>query len=162
MIQTVLRSLVSVAALPALSALLVATISPSTVSADLCQDYFDSRPVRTLGQNEFGVLYFNNGAGRNFLGVGHLMGSITEKGVTYLTLTSDHGGLRHFDSTMVFTGIDPVRARAMVISPNKGLAVLETRIVTLVGMRKIGDREEYIARTGDGQLLLVWLHEVLE
>ncbi len=141
----------------ALLASILATVSASIASANLCQDFFDTRPVRSLADNQFGVFYFNNGAGRNFLGIGHLMGSMTEGGVTYLTLTADSGGLRDFDSKMVFTGIVPVRVRALVTNPNKGLAPTETRMVTLVGTRNDpqGGEPQYIGRLGDHTLVRV-------
>jgi hypothetical protein len=139
---------------------LATALSASNASANVCFDMFDARPVRSLGPKEFGMLYYNNGAGRNFLSIGHLMGSMNKRGVTYLTLSGDSGSLRHFDSSKLFMGIDPVRARAIVINPNIGIATAETRIVTLIGMRKNGDKAEYIARPGDGQLLRVV--EILE
>ncbi len=156
MVQKVLRALTLIVTI-ALFASMIATSLPSTASANICQDFFDTRPVRSLAENEFGVFYFNNGAGRNFLSTGYLMGTVTEGAVTYLTMTADSGGLRHFDSTMVFTGVEPVRVRALVTNPNKGLAATETRMVTLIGERKNpqGGEPQYIGRLGDHTLVRV-------
>lgn len=137
-------------------------ISASSFAAvNLCADYFASTD-EGLRPNQYGVLSFNNGAGRNFISVGSLRGMTQEKGVIYLTLTTDSGSERVFASDKLFHAIKPVRARAIVQDPNNGIAAPETRIVTFVGARKVEDQIEYIARRTDGRLVLVWLYEFLD
>lgn len=133
----------------------------ASASTGMCEDFF-TRIDAGLYPNEFGVMYYNTGTGRNVLSTAHLMGSTRENGVTYVTVSGNSGGLKHFDERMVFQAIEPFRARALVTDPADDLKRVVERVVTVIAARTVpGGEEQFIARAADGKLVRVtqMIHE---